>query len=71
MMRVLGLPIDTATAEQDLTTRFGEPTNVTRTTDDRATFVFVDLQKSGFDVSFTVLNGGGLVYVTMAKNNSV
>lgn len=66
----LGLPIDITTTQDDLISRFGTPTNELRFTDDRVTFEYTDLMKSGFNASFTVMNEGGLIYLTMEVRSS-
>lgn len=70
LVRVLGLPVNLTTSREDLMSHFGVPTNEVRFTKDRVTFEYTDLLKSGFDGSFTVMNEGGLVYLTMEDRSA-
>ena len=52
-------------SQEDLFTKFGEPVKIEEFTDDRKTYIFFVGEGPDYEIGFTILNGGEIVYFTM------
>jgi hypothetical protein len=65
----LNLDINSFQSQQNCNLKFGEPISTETYTDDRKTFVYFINGASSYELGFTILNNGGLVYFTMETSD--
>ena len=65
----LNLDINSFQSQESCNLQFGEPISIETYTDDRKTFVYFIDGLSSYELEFTILNNGGLVYFTMETSD--
>lgn len=65
----LNLDIDSFQSQENCNLQFGEPISIETYTDDRKTFVYFTNGSSSYELGFTILNNGGLIYFTMETSD--
>jgi len=62
---IIGIELLEIKSLEDLVSIFGAPVKVEEFTDDRKTYVFFVGEPPDYEIGFTILNKGGLVFFTM------